>query len=131
MQEAYDFLQTANVYFLATAEKDQPRVRPFGTCAIFNDNIYILTDKEKDVSKQIEANPKIELCAYRGSDWIRITAEAVRDDRPESIHYMLNRYQQYVDSYAIDYENAGVFYLQNVIATFTSFEEGIYRMMKF
>ena len=31
MKRVYDFLKDAGVYYLATVEGDQPRVRPFGT----------------------------------------------------------------------------------------------------
>ena len=57
------FLQEAGTYYLATAEGDQPRVRPFGTAHVFEGKLYIQTGKVKAVSRQILANPKVELCA--------------------------------------------------------------------
>ena len=35
MQRVYDFLKKCGIYYLATVEGDQPRVRPFGTIARF------------------------------------------------------------------------------------------------
>ena len=81
MREVYDFLKKCQTYYLATMDGDQPRVRPFGTVNIFEDKLYIQTGKIKDVSKQIMANPKIEICAFDGQEWLRITALAVEDDR--------------------------------------------------
>lgn len=63
MEEIVKFLKEAETYYLATVEGDQPRVRPFGTAHIFEGKLYIQTGKKKDVSKQLHANPKAELCA--------------------------------------------------------------------
>ena len=80
MKEVYDFLKKCGTYFLATAEGAQPRVRPFGTIDLFEDKLYIQTGKSKEVSKQITANPQIEICAFDGKKWLRIEAKAVEDD---------------------------------------------------
>jgi uncharacterized pyridoxamine 5'-phosphate oxidase family protein len=69
MQEVYEFLKNCGTYFLATVEGDQPRVRPFGTIDIFEGKLYIQTGKVKNVSKQLQANPKAELCAYADGKW--------------------------------------------------------------
>ena len=51
MERIVKFLKDAEVYYLATVEGDQPRVRPFGTAHIFEGRLYIQTGKVKDVSK--------------------------------------------------------------------------------
>ena len=67
MQEVYEFLKKCGTYYLATVEGDQPRVRPFGTVDIFEGRLYIQTGKVKDVSKQLQANPHLELHSrYKG-----------------------------------------------------------------
>ena len=63
MERVEKFLKEAETYYLATIEGDQPRVRPFGTAHIFEGKLYIQTGKVKEVSKQIHANPKVEICA--------------------------------------------------------------------
>ena len=65
MNEVYEFLKACGTYYLATLEGDQPHVRPFGTVAIFEGSLYIQTGKSKEVSKQIQANPKV-IDAYLG-----------------------------------------------------------------
>ena len=35
MERVVNFLKEAEIYYLATVEGDQPRVRPFGTAHIF------------------------------------------------------------------------------------------------
>ena len=66
MQEIYDFLKKCGTYYLATVEGNQPRVRPFGTIDLFDGRLTIQTGKVKDVSKQIQQNPKVEICAFDG-----------------------------------------------------------------
>ena len=83
MERVCEFLKSAGVYYLATVEGDQPRVRPFGTAHIFEGKLYIQTGKAKPVSKQLLANPKAELCAFKDGAWIRITGEFVEDERVE------------------------------------------------
>lgn len=60
-------------------EGDQPRVRPFGTAHIFEGKQYIQTGKVKDVSKQIHANPKAEICAFKNGEWLRVAGELVEE----------------------------------------------------
>ena len=72
MKRVHDFLKKADVYYLATVEGDQPRVRPFGTVNEFEGKLYIQTGKVKPVSHQIAANPKAEICAFCEGVWIRI-----------------------------------------------------------
>ena len=92
MKRVCEFLKKAEVYYLATVEGDQPRVRPFGTVHIFEDKLYIQTGKVKPTSKQLMANPKAEICAYRNGSWIRLAGELVEDDRVEAKKSMLDAY---------------------------------------
>ena len=130
MQEVYDFLKAAETYFLATVDGDQPHVRPFGTYVIFEDRLYIQTGKIKDVSKQISANPKIGICALKDDKWLRITAEAVNDDRVEAKRYILDEYPQLKDRYSAEDGNTQVLYLKNATATFSTFT-GVIKVMEF
>ena len=121
MWEVYEFLKNCGTYYLATAEGDQPRVRPFGTVNIYDGKLYIQTGKVKDVSKQIHANPKIEICACNGGEWIRLAATAVEDDRNEARESMLEAYPSLRKMYSADDGNTEVFYLKDAVATISSF----------
>jgi len=122
MKEVYDFLKEAGVYYLATAEGSQPRVRPFGTVDIFEDKLYIQTGKSKAVAKQIFANPKIEICAMdKNRRWIRLTGEAVEDNRVEVKKHMLDAYPQLRDRYNENDDNTLVLCLKNAVASIESF----------
>ncbi|MDR1099819.1 MAG: pyridoxamine 5'-phosphate oxidase family protein [Treponema sp.] len=123
MQEVYDFLKKTQTYYLATVEGDQARVRPFGTIDLFDGKLYIQTGKSKDVSKQMAANPKIEICAFDGSGgaWIRIQAIAVTDDRREARQHMLDAYPALRGQYSEDDGNTQVLYLKDAVATISGF----------
>jgi uncharacterized pyridoxamine 5'-phosphate oxidase family protein len=132
MKEVYDFLKKCETYYLATVEGDQPRVRPFGTAAIFEDKLYIQCGKQKNVSKQMKANPKVEICAWDPSagKWLRIEAVVVEDDRREPKQYMLDQYPSLKAIYSADDANTQVFYLKDATAIFSSIT-GEPRVIKF
>ena len=123
MKEVCEFLKECGVYYLATVEGDQPRVRPFGTSEIFEDKLYIQTGKSKNVYKQIIANNKVEICAFKDGRWLRISAELVEDDRVEAKKDMLDKNPTLRSMYDENDGNSIVFYLTNATATFYSFTD--------
>ena len=123
IQKVVDFLKEAGTYYLATVEGDQPRVRPFGTAHIFESKLYIQTGKVKEVSKQIHANPKVEICAFKDGKWLRIAGELVEDDRMEARQSMLDAYPSLQSMYKADDGNTEVFYFKDATATFSSFTD--------
>jgi uncharacterized pyridoxamine 5'-phosphate oxidase family protein len=130
MQKVYDFLKKAGTYYIATVEGDQPRVRPFGTVNIFDGKLYIQTGKKKNCVKQIEANPKVEICAMSGGSWIRVAATLVEDPRIEAQQSMLDAYPSLQGMYKAGDGNNVVFYLKDAEATISSFS-GAPEVIKF
>ena len=116
-----DFLEKSGPYFFATADQDQPRVRPFGTAEIFEGKLYIQTGKVKDVYKQLLANPKAEICGFTGTEWIRIQCELIPDERIEAKQDMLDKNPALRAMYKADDDNTIVLYLRNATATISSF----------
>lgn len=121
MERTAKFLKDAEVYYLATVDKDQPRVRPFGTVNIFEGKLYIQTGKKKDVSKQLHANPKAEICAFKNGEWLRVSGKLVEDDRREAKKAMLDAYPSLRNMYSEDDGNTEVFYFEDAEAVFSSF----------
>ncbi len=123
MNEVYEFIKNCRTYYLATVEDGQPRVRPFGTVNIFEGKLYIQTGKAKNVSKQIQKNPKVELCCFDGASgtWLRVSGELVRDDRLEAKTDMLSHYPELKGMYSADDDNTEVLYFKNAEAVFSSF----------
>jgi len=123
MEEVYEFLKQCGTYYLATMDGDQPRVRPFGTVDIFEGKLYIQTGKIKAVSKQLQANPKAEICACAGGKWLRVTGKLIRDDRYEAKKHMLDQYPELLSMYSPDDDNTEVLYFEDATAIFYSFTE--------
>ncbi len=121
MQEVYDFLKKCGTYYLATVEGDQPRVRPFGTVAIFDGKLYIQTGKIKPVSKQLHANPKAEICGFMDGQWIRVSGKLIADERIEAKKHMLDDYPQLRGMYNENDDNTEVLYFEDAVAVFSSF----------
>ena len=115
------FLEDAGVYYLATAEGDQPRVRPFGTILLYEGHLYIQTGKVKDVSKQLAVNPRAELCAFLNGTWLRLSGTLVNDDRIEVKQAMLDKYPNLGNMYSAEDDNTQVLYFENATAIFSSF----------
>ena len=124
MEEVYQFLKDCGVFYLATVEGDQPRVRPFGAVNIFEGKLYIQTGKVKKVSKQMQANPKVEICGFKNGKWIRVAGKVVRDERVEAKQDMLDHSSPSVKKmYSATDDNTEVLYLEDVTATISSFTE--------
>lgn len=122
MNEVYEFIKACGTYYLATVDENgQPRNRPFGTINIFEDKLYIQTGKVKEVSKQIQKNPKVELCCFNGQSWLRLAGELVRDDRIEAKEAMLESYPNLKAMYSASDDNTEVLYFKNATATISSF----------
>ena len=115
------FLDEAQTYYLATAEGDQPRVRPFGTALIYKDKLYIQTGKVKPVSHQLKANPKAEICAFKDGTWIRIAGELIEDETREVKTLMLEKMPVLRNMYNEDDGNMQMLYFKNAKVVFASF----------
>jgi len=77
-----DFLKEAGVFFLATVDGDQPKCRPMGLHLVIDGQLYFGVGDFKEVYKQLCKNPKTEIVAAKGNDWLRIYGKAIfeKDD---------------------------------------------------
>lgn len=123
VERVCQFLDEAGTYYLATVEGDQPRVRPFGTALVYGDKLYIQTGKVKPVSKQLTANPKAELCAFKDGKWVRVAGELVNDDDRAVKVAMLEKMPSLKGMYSADDDNMQMLYFKNASAVFSSFTE--------
>ena len=123
IQKIVDFLDKAQTYYLATAEGDQPRVRPFGTALLYDGKLDIQTGRVKNVSKQLAANPKAEICAFCEGRWVRVSGELIDDDNRDVMAAMLEKMPQLKAMYSPDDGNMQVLYFKNAKAVFSSFTE--------
>lgn len=95
--------------------------KTFWNSTHFEGKLYIQTGRGKAVSKQIHANPKVEICAFKNGEWLRVAGELVEDDRREARQSMLDAYPSLQNMYSADDGNTEVFYFKNATATFSSF----------
>ena len=121
IQKVYEFIIQCGTYYIATIDGDKPRVRPFGTVVIFEGKLYIQTSKLKNVSKQIQENPNVELCAFNGDKWILVSGKLVRDDRIEAKRYMLDKHPSLKSVYSAEDDKTEVLYFENATAVISSF----------
>lgn len=121
MERICQFLKDAEVYYLATVEGDQPRVRPFGTALLFEGKLYIQTGKTKNVAKQLNENPKAELCAFKNGAWLRVSGILREDERLEPQKAMLDAYPSLRSMYRENDGNNTVYFFESGTAVFSAF----------
>lgn len=121
MEEVFELLKKIGTYYLSTVDGDKPKVRPFGTVDLYNGKLYIQTGKKKDVSKQIEKNPNVELCAFQDGVWVRVAGKLVNDDSREAKKHMLDNYPNLRGMYNENDDNTQVLYFEDGVATIYSF----------
>ena len=91
MSKVNDFLSAAGVFFLATCDGDQPKVRPLGAHMEMDGKVLFGVGDFKDVYKQLAANPKTEIAAAKpDGHWMRYTGKAVFETDPKYAEAMLD-----------------------------------------
>lgn len=118
-----DFLDETKCYFLATVDDNKPRVRAFGTNIIHDGKLYIQTGKGKNVANQILNNPNVEICAFNGIKWLRVSGELANDNNHDVKVAMLEKMPELKNMYNADDDSMEMFYFKNATATFSSFTE--------
>ncbi len=78
MSKISDFLKETGIFFLATADGDQPKLRPLGAFLEVDGKIIFGVGGFKDVYKQMVKNPLVEIAACKpDGHWLRYTGRAV------------------------------------------------------
>ncbi|MDR3211584.1 MAG: pyridoxamine 5'-phosphate oxidase family protein [Planctomycetota bacterium] len=115
----FDFLAANQVFYLATLEGNQPRVRPFGFNLVENNRLYFITGGSKNVARQLHANPRFELStANAKGEWLRLAATAVFDTTPELLEKAFQHMPPLRERYGKpDSPKVEMFYASQVVAT--------------
>ena len=117
MEETFQFLKiNTQVNYLTTINGDKPSCRPFGDPVLFENKIYILTNKQKKVSKQIAENNHVCIVAYDGENWIRINCKLIDDSNNIEVKKaIINEFEWAEEAgYTLDNPNFQVLYLSDV-----------------
>ena len=117
VKKVFDFLEKAGTFYLATVEGDQPRVRPYGAMLYFEDKIYIMAFGKTNATRQIAANQKVEICAFKGLT-LRIECKLVEDNRLEVGKALINKMPVLKEALGESCENGVMYYLKDAKADF-------------
>ena len=82
MQIIDDLLTKAGTFILATTDGGQPRMRVLGLKIPMDERIYFAVGTFKDVYKQLRADPRCEILASVGTDFLRWDGKAEFSDDP-------------------------------------------------
>ena len=122
MNKATEYLKSCGTFFLATDEDGQPHVRPFGAVCEFEGKLYIVTNNQKKVYRQMKQNGRVEICGMYKGTWIRVEGEVKEDTRREARVAMMDDNTAALRSmYTVDDNLMTVFYFEHGTATIYSF----------
>lgn len=120
MKETYEFLkEKTKVNYVATIDGDRPSCRPFGDPVLFDGKIYVLTNKQKNVSKQLNINNSVCIVAYDNENWIRIHCKLVDDsNNMDAKKAMIEEFDWMEEAgYTLDNPNFQILYLSDAVST--------------
>lgn len=122
MNKATEYLRSCGTFYLATDENGQPHVRPFGAVCEFEGKLYIVTNNQKKVYRQLKDNGRVEICGMHKGTWIRVEGEVKEDTRREARVAMMDANTAALSSmYTVDDNLMTVFYFERGTATIYSF----------
>lgn len=134
MKETYEFLkEKTQVNYVATIDGDRPSCRPFGDPVLFDNKIYVLTNKQKKVSKQLSVNNHACIVAYDGEMWIRINCELIDDSNNIEVKKaMINEFDWMEEAgFTLDNPNFQILYIANATSTIADSDGNILNTYSF
>lgn len=117
MNETFRFLkENTQVNYLTTINGDKPSCRPFGDPILFDNKIYVITRKHKNVSKQIALNSNVCIVAYDENNWIRINCQLINDSNNIAAKQaVINEFDWAIEQgYTLDNPDFQILYMANV-----------------
>lgn len=120
MNKTYKFLkEKTKVNFVATLDGEKPSCRPFGDPVLIDGKIYVFTNKQKNVSKQIFKNNNVCIVAYDNQDWIRINCKLIDDsDNMKAKQAIIDEFDWATEAgYTLDNPDFQILYMSNAQST--------------
>ncbi len=113
VEKVNKFLDDAKTFYFLTSDEGQPKGRPFGFHMLEGDKLYFGCGTFKNVYKQLEKNPKVEVLATVGGEFMRYdgTVKIVKDDA--LIEKVRAAMPQIMAMYDKNGWEMGMFYLEN------------------
>ncbi|RAP53706.1 MAG: pyridoxamine 5'-phosphate oxidase [Methanosphaera sp. rholeuAM130] len=118
IEKVSNYLTDAKVFFLATVDGDKPKARPLGLQILHNDRIYFGVGDFKEVYRQMQENPNVEIVATRGEDILRYYGVAKFDDNEEVLNIAWEMLGELKGLYDSNGWNMKLFYIDEATAEF-------------
>lgn len=134
MEETFEFLKKrTQVNYVSTINGNKPSCRPFGDPVLFDNKIYVLTNKQKNVSKQIAINNNVCIVAYDEENWIRINCQLIDDsDNIDAKKAIINEFDWAEEAgYTLDNPDFQALYIANADVTIADSDGNIISSYKF
>ena len=134
MEETFEFLKKrTQVNYVSTINGNKPSCRPFGDPVLYDNKIYVLTNKQKNVSKQIAVNNNVCIVAYDEENWIRINCRLIDDSSNiNAKKAIINEFDWAEEAgYTLDNPDFQVLYIANADATIYNEDGNIISSHKF
>ena len=128
-EEIIDFLEKNPLFFIATTDNGQPRVRGIMMYKTDDKGIIFSTGKNKDFYKQLLANPHVELCFYSNYMQVRVTGTVVEADDELAMKQEIVNARPFMKPWieAMGYETIGLFRVCACKATVWSLDQPLMR----
>lgn len=117
MNEVLQFLSENPTFYLATVEGNIPKVRPFGFVMNYQNKLYFCTSNQKDVYKQLKANPHFEVSTVsKTNEWLRLSGKAVFDTNQATQQAALDAAPFLSRMYQVNDSKFELFYIEDATA---------------
>ena len=116
IEKVNEILTKAEVFYLATVNGDKPKVRPLGFHLLFEDKIYFGVGTFKEVYKQMEANPNVEIAAWDGEHFLRYYGTAALTTNEAVVEKAFVLMPALAEIYTSNGWEMGVFFLNDATA---------------
>ena len=114
IQKISEFIDKASIYFISTEDGDQPKCRPMRSHFVIGDRLCFGTGRFKDVFKQMQENPKVEIVALDGGKWLRYWGTAVFEETYDIANAVLEKMPQAKQIYTMEGDMIlEIFHLEN------------------
>ena len=111
-----DLITRAEVFYLATVDGDKPKCRPLGFHLLDEDKIYFGVGTFKEVYKQMQANPNVEISAWDGEHILRYYGKANLNKNDQIVEKAFEMMPELAEIYKSNGWEMGIFYLEDATA---------------
>ena len=116
IEKINEIITKAEVFYLATADGDKPKVRPLGFHLLYEDKIYFGVGTFKEVYKQMQSNPNVEIAAWDGEHFLRYYGVADLTKNEEVAEKAFELMPELAEIYKSNGWEMGVFFLNDATA---------------